>query len=194
MGRPWCPAVPFTTPREPRPLSFSSQPYLNLVNGFLIFFLPGFEEGLSIFNHLFQTIFWLLEWKGKVGEAERRDGWDRASHRARPGRERERQNEVKGSWRDWGRGLGTRTEDEREAGDGWRPQREDRARRGWRVGRWAWRPGRRSRGPRPGGWLPLPGPLRRPRHSPRNPPRAAGSPPSPPKSGCHSRPQNHTPS
>ena len=33
-------------------LGFNSWPYLNLVNGFLIFFLPGFEEGLGIFNHL----------------------------------------------------------------------------------------------------------------------------------------------
>ena len=109
--RPWCPAVPFRTPREPGSLGFSSQPYLDLVNGFLIFFLPGFEEGLGIFNHLLQTVFWLLEWKGKVGEAEGRDGWDRVSHRARPGRERERQRmRLKEAGEtedeDWGQGRG----------------------------------------------------------------------------------------
>lgn len=111
--RPWCPAVPFRTPREPGPLGFSSQPYLDLVNGFLIFFLPGFEEGLSVFNHLLQTVFWLLEWKGKVEEAEGRDGWDTVSHRARPGRERERQRmRLKEAGEtedeDWGQGLRTR--------------------------------------------------------------------------------------
>ena len=53
----------------PEYMDISSQPYLDLVNGFLIFFLPGFEEGLGIFNHLLQTVFWLLEWKGTQVQA-----------------------------------------------------------------------------------------------------------------------------
>lgn len=111
------------------------------------------------------------------GSREEGCGWDRASHRARPGRERERQNEVKGrSWRDQ-TGLG-RTEDEREAGDGWRPRRgkTELWERGWRVGRWAWRPG--GAGPKAGGWLPS-GASAAAAHSPRNPPRAVHLPPPP---------------
>lgn len=50
----------------------STYPYLYLVDGFLILLLSGFEEGLSIFNHLLQAVFLLLEEKGKRGEADQR--------------------------------------------------------------------------------------------------------------------------
>lgn len=117
MGRPWClgsrrgEAIAPATHREPGPLGFSARPYLYLVNGFLIFFLPGFEQGLSIFNHLLQTVFRLLERKGKQGEA-RWEGWDGAPQ----GKARERVSQVKGSRRERGRGQRTREKQVTEGG------------------------------------------------------------------------------
>lgn len=136
-------------PGEQGNLGFSSWPYLNLVNGFLIFFLPGFEEGLGIFNHLLQTVFWLLEWKGKVGEAEGRDGWDRTSHRARPGKERERERmRLKEAGEtedeDWGQGLRTRGKQVTDGGHRGKTELEGAS--GWEDGPGAWGGGAGSQG------------------------------------------------
>lgn len=167
---------PSCSPQGPGPLT-STHPYLYLVNGFLILLLPGLEQGLCIFDHLLQAVFLLLGERGEAKQGGAGGG--------------EREGRVRRGCR--GRGN-ERTKDRgrRETQGAGEATQADRARQvGARQGRG---PGRQSRGLRQEGWLPLPGPQPLPWHSLRNPPTAAGSPQSPPKSGCHSRPQNHTPS
>lgn len=79
---------PYSLSCEPREWSPHCRlPYLDLVNGLLIFLLPGFEQGFSIFNHLLQTVLLLLLEKEKRGAASQ--GGTRAGHSVGQGGKRE---------------------------------------------------------------------------------------------------------